>query len=302
MSRPILAALTALLIISCAPSPPPIPEFPEDVVAKVGDAYIRRGDVERMIEGMDETGLSRSKLQQEAIEELIAQELLYQEAQRHGVEISEADITSQLDLLWREFLSRAVFEQTRDENNMDDEGLRRQMERDLMIARLVNEQIYSTLTMDPGEMVTRPQEIHELYIYRRVYPGAPESKRQEALQLMREAREKVMAGEDFREVVKEYSQSGLAKYGGDAGFITYNPKSTLSRALFDLDEGHVSDIIETRWGLFILKAEEIRPERMQAFGELSPKLQRIVLQKRMQSLLDEFVKQLKQQTDIEQVS
>jgi hypothetical protein len=271
-------------------------------MAVVGNVHIKRSDVERMMEGMDRPELTQSELQQEAIEELIAQELLHQEAQRRGLEVSEADVTGQLDLLQREFLSHTVFEETKKDKNLGQQALRRQIERDLMIARLLDEEIYSLLTMDPDEMVTRPREVHELYVYRRIYPGAPEAKRQDAWEKMREAREKLLAGADFGEVVEEYSQSGLAKYGGDAGFITFNRKSKVSRALFALEEGQISEIIETRWGLFILKAEEIRSGKTQAFGELNPKLQRIVLQQRMQEQLDKFVEELRRKTDVETAS
>jgi len=302
MSRPIILAAAVLLVFSCAPAPPPPGDLPSDVMVTVGGTIITRAEVDRMMAALDRPKLSRSKLQQEAIEELIAQELLYQEARRRGLTVTETEVTAQYELLREEFLSRAVFQEAKEDNDLDDQTLRRQIERDLMIVRLLDEAIYARLTVDPDEMVMRPREVHERYIYRRVYPGAPEDKRQEAREMMRQAREKVLAGEDFVEVVREYSQSGLAKYGGDAGFVTYNPKSELSRALFDLDQGHISDIVETKWGLFILKAEEIRSEHQQAFGELGPKLQRIVLQRRMQEHLDRFVEQLREQTDIKPVS
>jgi len=168
--------------------------------------------------------------------------------------------------------------------------------------KLLDQEVYAGMAVGDADMVKRPREVHELYIYRRVYPGASEAKSQDAWEKMRQAREKVMAGENFGEVVKEYSQSGLAKWGGDAGFVTYNPNSTVSKALFALEEGQISDIIETRWGLFILKAEEIRPERMQAFGGMGTKLQRIVLQRRMREKLDSFVEELKGKTDVELTS
>jgi peptidyl-prolyl cis-trans isomerase C len=302
MSRPMMIAALALVIFSCAPCPPPTDEFPPNVVATVGDVRITQDQVNRMMDGLDKPGLSPSELRGEAIEELIAQELLYQEAERRGIEIGEAEVAAQMDLLRREFLSQQAFEEAKKNGDLSDQAIRRQLRRDLAIARLLNAEIYDRLTVDPEEMVARPREVRELYIYRRIYPGAPESKHQEAWEKMRQAREKLLAGEDFGEVVKEYSQSGLAKYGGDAGFIAYNPTNELNKALFALKEGQISDIIETKWGLYILKAEEIRPERMQAFGELEPKLQRIVLQRRMQEKLDEFVEELKRQTDVEKIS
>jgi foldase protein PrsA len=302
MIRLIVLTAAALLLFSCAPTPPPPEELPAEVAVMVGGTAITRAEVNRMMEALDRPELTQEELQEEATEELIAQELLYQEARRRGLTVPEDEITAQVHRLRDEFLSRAIFQETREDHGLDDETLRAQIERDLLIVRLLDDAVYAGLTMDPQEMVTRPREIHEFYIYRRVYPGAPQEKRQEAMEKMRQAREKILAGADFSEVVGEYSQSGLAKYGGDAGFVAYNPKSELSRALFDLEEGHISDIIETKWGLFILKAAEIRPERQQAFGELGPKLQRIVLQRRMREQIDRFVEGLKQDAEIEPVS
>jgi foldase protein PrsA len=302
MSRLIALAAAAALLFSCAPGPPPPEELPSEVIVTVGGTAITRAAVNRMMEALDRPELSRDELEQEATEDLIAQELLYQEARRRGLTVPEDEIAAQHDRLRDEFLSRAVFQEAREDRGLDDETLRSQIERDLMIVRLLDLAVYDRLTVDPHEMVARPREIHEFYIYRRVYPGAPQEKRREARELLRQAREKILAGADFSEAAREYSQSGLAEYGGDAGLVTYDPKSELSRSLFDLEEGHISDIVETKWGLFILKAAEIHPERPQAFGELSPKLQRIVLQRRMHEQLDRFVEQLREQAGIEPVS
>jgi len=292
MSRCLLSIILVVLTASCSSWQGC------NVVATVGDERITRDDVQRMMAGMEREDLSHSQLQQEAVEQLIAQELLYQEARRREIQVSEEDIAGQLDLLWREFLSRSAFEEAKEENGLDDQTLGQQVRRELMIARLLNQEVLAKTAVGDMDMVTKPKEVHQLYIYRKLYAGAPQARRKTAWEAMRQAREKLLAGEDFSEVAKEYSQSGLAKYGGDAGFVILNPNSQLSRALFELGEGQISEIIETRWGLFILKAEEIRPEMMQAYGELTPKMQRVVFHQRMQKRLDEFVEELKGKTKV----
>jgi parvulin-like peptidyl-prolyl isomerase len=272
------------------------------VVATVGVVQITRGDVERMAAGMDRPGLSPSELQQEAIEELIAQELLFQEAQRRGIQVGEDDIAAQVDILWREFLSRGTYEQRKAEGGLDDAKVRQQVQRDLMIARLLDEEVYAKSIVDDDEVIIRPSEIHEFYIYRGIRPDAPQEERQETWEKMRQARETLLAGADFGETAKEHSQSGLAKHGGDAGWVTFDPTSRISAALFALQEGQISDIVESEHGLFILKAGEIRAERTQPFGELNPKLKRIVLQKMMAERLDWFIEELRRKADVELVS
>jgi parvulin-like peptidyl-prolyl isomerase len=296
MSRYFLVIALILLVASCSWWQG------RNVVATVGDYRITQEDVQRMMTGLEKPELSRSQLQQEAIEQLIAQELLYQEAQRRNIQVSEEDISDHLDVLWREFLSRKTFEDLKREHGLDDETLRLQVRRELMIARLLDQEVFTKTAIGEMEMVKKPRQVHQLYIFRKLFPGAPQARRQEAWEKMREALDKLEAGEDFAQVAREYSQSGLAKYGGDAGLVTFNPNSALSEALFALEEGQISEIIETRWGLFILKAEDIRPEMMQIYGELSPKLKRMVFQQRMRERLDEFVEELRRKADVEMAS
>jgi parvulin-like peptidyl-prolyl isomerase len=296
MSRYFLVIALILLVASCSWWQG------RNVVATVGDYRITQEDVQRMMTGLEKPELSRSQLQQEAIEQLIAQELLYQEAQRRNIQVSEEDISDHLDVLWREFLSRKTFEDLKREHGLDDETLRLQVRRELMIARLLDQEVFTKTAIGEMEMVKKPRQVHQLYIFRKLFPGAPQARRQEAWEKMREALDKLEAGEDFAQVAREYSQSGLAKHGGDAGLVTFNPNSALSEALFALEEGQISEIIETRWGLFILKAEDIRPEMMQIYGELSPKLKRMVFQQRMRERLDEFVEELRRKADVEMAS
>jgi bifunctional DNA-binding transcriptional regulator/antitoxin component of YhaV-PrlF toxin-antitoxin module len=304
-----------LMLLACAATQEivPVPEVPDEVpaevpaealdaVATVGRVPITRIQVERMMAGLEEPGLSRSQLQQEAIDQLIAEELLYQEAQRRGFQPTEAQISGQLDLLAREFLSGSEFEDKLREHDLDEAHLRRQLGRELAIARLLDVEVYAKTVVGDAETVKRPREVHELSIFRRIYTDAPQRARQEAWEMMRMAREKLLAGADFGEVAKEFSQSALAKYGGDAGFVAFNPTSEVSRILFGLKEGQISEIIETQEGLFILKAEEIRPERTQAFGELNPELKRTVFQRRLRERLDDFVEELRQRADVHMAS
>lgn len=273
------------------------------VVATVGEKQITRGDVRWMMEGMKRRqDLDSSQLFQEALKQLIAQELLYREAVKRGIKISDEEISGQLDLLRREFLSWGSFADLLKEKDMNNQSLSDHMRRELMIARLLDEEVVAKTAIGETDLVKRPQEVHQRYIFRRIFPGAPKTKRQEAWDKMEEALKKLEAGEDFPQVAQEYSQSGLAKFGGDAGFVTLNPYSKTSRALFELKEGHISEIMETRWGLYIFQAQEIRPEMMQAYAELNPKLQRIVLQQRMQERLDEFVEELRREADVEMTS
>jgi peptidyl-prolyl cis-trans isomerase C len=87
-------------------------------------------------------------------------------------------------------------------------------------------------------------------------------------------RDKLIKGEDFATLAKEYSEDSSAQKGGDLGWIapgkTVKPFET---ALFSLTiENPISPIVETRFGFHIIKLDKIKPERTETFDDVKDKL------------------------------
>lgn len=84
--------------------------------------------------------------------------------------------------------------------------------------------------------------------------------RNESEQLIIELQNKINAGEDFAELAKRYSEDpGSAENGGDLGFVEKGAfVAEFEQALFSLNEGEVSDIVETEFGYHLIRLEEMR--------------------------------------------
>ena len=79
-----------------------------------------------------------------------------------------------------------------------------------------------------------------------------EAKRAEAEQIVEKAR----SGEDFATLAREYSEAGTKAEGGLLGEVKRGDLSPqLEAVAFTLEEGAVSDPIETLYGFHILKVE-----------------------------------------------
>ena len=77
-------------------------------------------------------------------------------------------------------------------------------------------------------------------------------------------------GEDFAALARQYSEdTGSAKKGGDLG---WNPKGRMVKpfeeAAFNLPAGGVSDLVETPFGLHIIKVEATEPEPVRPLSEV----------------------------------
>ncbi|MFP5211800.1 MAG: SurA N-terminal domain-containing protein, partial [Acidobacteriota bacterium] len=93
----------------------------------------------------------------------------------------------------------------------------------------------------------------------------------EAKKVLAEAK----AGKDFAELAKKYSKDpGSAEKGGDLGFFSRDQMvPAFSDAAFNLKPGEISDLVRSDFGFHIIKVDETRPERTEAFEEVKGNLE-----------------------------
>ena len=85
----------------------------------------------------------------------------------------------------------------------------------------------------------------------------------------KEALETIKAGTDFAEVAKQYSEDGTAKNGGaiDEWYYSEYLPEKLSKKIFSLNVGEVSEVIESHGGLFIVQVNEKEAEKQLTYEE-----------------------------------
>jgi peptidyl-prolyl cis-trans isomerase D len=90
-------------------------------------------------------------------------------------------------------------------------------------------------------------------------------KREKAEQILELAR----SGEDFAELAKQYSEGPTGSRGGDLGsFPQGRMVKSFDDAAFALNEGEISDIVETQFGFHIIKVEKIEPANTRSLEQV----------------------------------
>jgi len=112
------------------------------------------------------------------------------------------------------------------------------------------------ISAQPAEIAAR----HLLVAYKgalRASPGIGRSKN-EARTRAEEAQKRAMAGEDFVELVKQYSdEPGAGERGGDLGkFDRQSMVPAFANAAFALKVGEISTVVETQFGYHVIKRTE----------------------------------------------
>ncbi len=100
------------------------------------------------------------------------------------------------------------------------------------------------------------------HIVLRVPPTASESEKAAARKKLQDLRAQIMANKiDFTAAAKQYSQCPTGPNGGDLGFFPrkWVVDEAFAKAAFALKVGEISDVVQTDYGLHLIKLTERKP-------------------------------------------
>ena len=117
---------------------------------------------------------------------------------------------------------------------------------------------------------TQPHEVSARHILIKLDAGASDEDKAEARAELVDIQERIAGGEEFAAVATEVSQdTGSATKGGDLGFFGKGRMvPAFEEAAFALAPGETSDIVESPFGVHIIRVEEVREERVKPLGEV----------------------------------
>jgi peptidyl-prolyl cis-trans isomerase C len=109
-------------------------------------------------------------------------------------------------------------------------------------------------------------------------------------------------GEDFAKVAAETSEDAdTAKNGGELGVLTLGKTNSeeFEKAAFALKTGEISDIVQTPFGLHIIKADEKSEKRTATFEEAKTYITGVLKKEHENKKAEEFVEKIAKESGLQ---
>ncbi len=312
--------LVAALVLSSAPvrgEQTTRPLRDDDVVARVNGSAIQRKAVREVVQGVlavqdaqPDPG-SIGKLADDALDSLIALELLYQEAQARGVTVSDSAVDEEIARSKSRFSDPHAFEEALKAKSMTQEDLRRDTRKTMVVNKFLEAGVWRGLRVTSEqvrdfyeqnkEQFHHPAEIRVSHILIRVRDGASEADWSAARQRATALLEQLKNGADFAVLARAQSEDpGSNSRGGDVGYMAKGDMDEeFEKAAFAIEPGQLSGVVGTRYGFHIIKVTDRRPAGYLPLQEVNERISAVLLRDQRQQKQAELVAQLHGKAKIE---
>ncbi|MGB9843393.1 MAG: peptidylprolyl isomerase [Caldisericia bacterium] len=261
----------------------------KDLAAKVYNEKIYKGEVEAAVNRkikeyqQDKIELSNTDIEairKQTLNDMIEGLLLDKYAADHGITVTEDEIKKEIQTM-REYTGLSeddVYKQALSKYQLLESDIN-EMVRSSLIADKVYYEVIKNLDMTDEEVwdyfKTRVKFYDGSRRFSHIFMIVDSQNDtiediNKKYEKMKEIRERILKGEDFVKLVKEYSEDTSTKdKGGDLFWFRKGTlsDSELSKVAFTLNLNEISDVIKSQYGFHILKVTDMVPENLSSLKE-----------------------------------
>lgn len=202
------------------------------------------------------------QLRQKALDALIDRELLWQESQKRGVVISDADVSNQVEQMRTAMGGPEKFARRLEDAGFDEAGFaeytRRELAAQQMFAELTkvaepDEQAVRAFFDEHRSEMSQPETVQARHILVKVAQGADAATEEAARLRLVEMQGKIAQGADFASVARTGSEDASASEGGELGYFSRGRMyPAFEAAAFALKSGELSEPVRTPLGWHLI--------------------------------------------------
>jgi len=312
--------LVAALLVSPAAGQAGDREVLEEIVARVNNEVITRGDLEKsrrlLRQEMGQRVKDRAELERQFTEQepnllrdLIDQSLLVQHGNDMGLSV-EAEVIKRLDRTRQEMKleSMEALEQAMTAQGINIQDYKQEMRNHMLTQMVVQREVSGKVFVDTEkvrqyylthrEELAQPERVRlrEILVSAEKFSPAELPAREERA---RELLAKIRKGEKFEDLAREYSDAPTGADGGELGY--FEPAKlapAIREAVGSLNTNGVSDAIRTQQGWLVLQLVEHREAGIPPLEAAEDEIRNRLFMDEVQPALREFLSELRREAFI----
>ncbi len=273
-------------------------------------------ELERLVRFYAEHGMSQDQVRaqlpalvQKATEQAIGAKLLMDEANKFDFPVSEAEIDEQVVKIVEQVGGRSAFEAALAQQKTTEAVFREQLKRGRRVDKLVEKSVVGVAEPSEADIKTHFEEHREEYSkgervlaqHILITPdGDTQASKDEAKAKIAAIRERVLGGKTFADEAAAHSMCPSGKEGGSLGWFSRGMMvPEFDQAVFSMNVGEVSDIIETQFGYHIIYKTDHEAAGEPDFDQVREQIRDFLRHARRGEAMTAYVEELKSKAVIE---
>ncbi len=302
----LLAALIAVVGLWLGTSAATAQEQLPEIVARINGFEVTKAELLAQVQEIREQVMRAGGVDpaidvdfyREALEILINETLIYEDAQSRGVGAGAEDVDRAVASVRSRYPDEAAFDQALASNGSDRQKLRTQLRRALTTEMLIRNEILPKVTITEEarrayhqtnqEQMRTPERCRVRHIVIRAGVGASAEEKSAARAKVQELLGQIRDGADFTALASEHSEErGSREQGGELPWILMtNRAQPFEKAISELSVGQLSGVVETEMGFHLIELLDRRSAGIKSFAEaeadITHILQRVAVREAIQ--------------------
>lgn len=310
MKKNILTILM-LAVLSVFPARMVHCELVDKVAIVVNDEIITDREIERQLVPIYEkykTIYNGPKLvekleeaKQKVAQQMIEDRLLYSEAKKQNVEVTEKEIDARIQEIIKNVGSREAFDRALASQQIALKDLKDKYRQQMMSRKIIDQKIGGSVIVTPVEIEAyynknvdefqQPERIKlkSILVSLSKYPDP-----MKAFNLAKDISKRLKEGCDFDGLAKLYSDGPGASEGGSMGYVKRGDLlPEIEKAVFDIKPGEVTGIVRSSLGYHIFKVEEKEAPKVMPMQEVRRDVEMAVYRAKADAKIKGWLESLK---------
>jgi peptidyl-prolyl cis-trans isomerase C len=308
----VLVGLQASLLSAAQENVPP------EKIVSVNGVVITQADYKQMLamlqlfaeaQGRGFYPAENEKFREQMTQRLINMELFVQDALKKGIDVPTGLIDVQLSSFKKVYPGEGQFEAKLTELGLTEVQLRDGLNRQALINKGLQDTVIKRLSVNEEdvrayydnniEQYREPEQVRARHILIKFAPDASLEEKTAARHKIEDIEHRLLIGDEFDMLAKEFSMGPSAVRGGDLGYFSQGRMvPAFDEAAFRLTPGELSPIIITQFGYHIIQVTDKKGSYIKPFDDVKNQIYSTLSRTNQLNSVNAYLDKLRAEADI----